>query len=202
MTIATMGRRMKKSAIQLFLAVLGRAFLGMRIPHVADQDCDLVGTSWYEFAKRIFSEVIVVGRGGTLVDWCDSAGRAAVTYYAAEDILNKKSFALFDAISAGMMMKKALNLSWKQFIQTAFKMMGRESGVGGGKKKLAAGMRFAVGSRLFYKATIEGDVTNGILVMGQTVGRIHDIPTVAEVIERTVTEAKQILAKMNSQIAD
>ena len=121
---------------------------------------------------------------------------------AAEDILNKKSFALFDAISAGMMMKKALNLSWKQFIQTAFKMMGRESGVGGGKKKLAAGMRFAVGSRLFYKATIEGDVTNGILVMGQTVGRIHDIPTVAEVIERTVTEAKQILAKMNSQIAD
>jgi NAD(P)H-dependent flavin oxidoreductase YrpB (nitropropane dioxygenase family) len=39
-------------------------------------------------------------------------------------------------------------------------------------------------------------------MMGQTVGRIHDIPTVQEVIDRTVAEAKQILSKMNKQIPD
>jgi hypothetical protein len=39
-------------------------------------------------------------------------------------------------------------------------------------------------------------------MMGQTVGRIHDVPTVQEVIDRTVVEAKQILGKMNKQIAD
>jgi NAD(P)H-dependent flavin oxidoreductase YrpB (nitropropane dioxygenase family) len=38
-------------------------------------------------------------------------------------------------------------------------------------------------------------------MMGQAAGRIHDIPTVAEVIERTVNQAKQIMQKMDSQIA-
>ena len=57
-------------------------------------------------------------------------------------------------------------------------------------------MRFAVGSRLFSKATVEGDPVNGILMCGQTVGRIHDIPTVTELIERTVAEAEQIVESM------
>ena len=62
-------------------------------------------------------------------------------------------------------------------------------------------MRFAVGSRLFTKATVEGDPVNGILMIGQTAGRIKDIPTVAEVISRTVKEAEDILNTMNQQFA-
>jgi len=38
-------------------------------------------------------------------------------------------------------------------------------------------------------------------MMGQTAGRIKDIPTVAEVIERTVKEAEKILGNMNKQFA-
>jgi len=63
-------------------------------------------------------------------------------------------------------------------------------------------MRFAVGGRLFAKATVDGDMVNGILMMGQTTGRIKDIPTVAEIIERTVKEAEEILGTMNKQFAN
>ena len=117
----------------------------------------------------------------------------------AEEMLNKRSLPLFDAWSAGMFMKKELKMSNGQLIKTANQM--RKSR-GGGMKGLASAMRFSVGGRLFRTATVDGDPDNGILMMGQTVGRIHDIPTVQEVIERTVAEAKQILAKMNKQIPD
>jgi nitronate monooxygenase len=61
-------------------------------------------------------------------------------------------------------------------------------------------MRFAVGGRLFAKATVDGDVESGLLMMGQTVGRISDIPTVAEVIERTVSEAEEIIKSMQANV--
>lgn len=115
----------------------------------------------------------------------------------AEEMLNKRNLPLFDAWSAGMFMKKELKMSNGQLIKTANQM--RKSR-GGGMKGLASAMRFSVGGRLFRTATVDGDPDNGILMMGQTVGRIHDIPTVQEVIDRTVTEAQQILDKMNKQI--
>ncbi|HEY2830961.1 MAG TPA: nitronate monooxygenase [Sporichthyaceae bacterium] len=40
----------------------------------------------------------------------------------------------------------------------------------------------------------EGDVQNGILVAGQVAAAIHDLPSVAEVIDRVVTEADELLA--------
>jgi len=68
-----------------------------------------------------------------------------------------------------------------------------------GQWGLGSAMRFAVGGRLFERATVGGDPETGILMIGQTAGRIHDIPTVAEVIERTVKEAEEILGKINKQ---
>jgi len=53
-----------------------------------DRDADLFGTSWYDYGKKVFTEVICVGRGGTFVDWSDGAGRACVCYYPAENICN------------------------------------------------------------------------------------------------------------------
>jgi enoyl-[acyl-carrier protein] reductase II len=120
---------------------------------------------------------------------------------AAEELLHKKGLPLFDAISAGLTMKKALKLSWGQLFSTVIKMKGQDAGVGGGKRSLASVMRFAVGSQRFRLATREGDMKNGILMMGQAAGRIHDIPTVAEIIERTVKQAEQIMQKMDKQIA-
>ena len=73
-------------------------------------------------------------------------------------------------------------------------------GIGGAQRGIASAMRFAVGGRLFALATVDGDVENGLLMMGQTAGRIKDIPTVAEVITRTVAEAEEIIASMQTKV--
>ena len=120
---------------------------------------------------------------------------------AAEDLLKKKALPLFDALSAALYMKRNLNLAWGELFRTANNLRRQQTGIGGGQRGLASAMRFAVGGRLFAKATEEGDTENGILMMGQTVGRIKDVPTVAEIIERTVKEAAEILESMKAQFA-
>ena len=53
------------------------------------EDVDLLGTSLYSYSKNVVSEVVTVGRAGSLVDW-ESEGeqRAYVVRYSAEQILN------------------------------------------------------------------------------------------------------------------
>ena len=50
-------------------------------------------------------------------------------------------------------------------------------------------------------ATEDGDTSEGVLPVGQVQGLIHDVPTVKEVIERTVAEARQIQQGLGQQLA-
>jgi hypothetical protein len=82
-----------------FLGLLFRRDPSVKLPdrhagiggalRVFSDDVDLMGTSLFTFCKGVTSEVLSVGRCGTLVDW-DGAGesRAYVVRYATEDILN------------------------------------------------------------------------------------------------------------------
>ena len=52
-------------------------------------DADMLGTSLSSYAKNVVSEVVTVGRAGSLVDWEDQAEqRAYAVLYTAEQILN------------------------------------------------------------------------------------------------------------------
>jgi len=52
-------------------------------------DADMLGTPLVGYAKNVVSEVISVGRAGTLIDWeSDVENRVYVSRYAAENILN------------------------------------------------------------------------------------------------------------------
>jgi nitronate monooxygenase len=44
-----------------------------------------------------------------------------------------------------------------------------------------------------------GDVDNGLLTAGQVIGLVHDIPTVKELIDRTIKEAEDIMARLSMQ---
>jgi enoyl-[acyl-carrier protein] reductase II len=120
---------------------------------------------------------------------------------AAEDLLKSNRWAMVDAMQAGLHMKRTLNMSYPEVVRTALAIKNQESGVGGGKRSWASTMRFAVGSRLFSKATVDGDPVNGILMCGQGAGHIEDIPTVAEVIQRTIAEAEEIIQASNARLA-
>jgi enoyl-[acyl-carrier protein] reductase II len=49
-------------------------------------------------------------------------------------------------------------------------------------------------------ATEKGDTERGILPVGQVTGLLNDIPTVAELMERVVSEARETGKKMGSQV--
>jgi hypothetical protein len=51
-------------------------------------DVDLLGTTLYGYAKQIVTEIVHVGRAGTLIDWEQTAGRTYASMYRAEDIVN------------------------------------------------------------------------------------------------------------------
>lgn len=118
----------------------------------------------------------------------------------ADEMLKKRSIGMVDTYSAAMFMKRELKLSYGDLIRNMRALRRQEIGLGSARRNTASVMRFAVGSRLFRKATIDGDAEEGLLMMGQGAGRIQDIPSVAEVIERTVREAEQIMGTLKVKI--
>jgi NAD(P)H-dependent flavin oxidoreductase YrpB (nitropropane dioxygenase family) len=61
---------------------------------------------------------------------------------------------------------------------------------------------FANAFKLILAATEEGDTEGGLLPVGQVTGLIHDEPTVAELIDRIVAEARAVLAETAVALAD
>jgi hypothetical protein len=51
-------------------------------------DADMLGTTLPGYAKNVVTEVVGIGRAGSLVDWEDVEKRAYVSLYSAEQILN------------------------------------------------------------------------------------------------------------------
>jgi len=59
----------------------------------------------------------------------------------------------------------------------------------------------ANGFKAIRTATEEGDTKQGVLPVGQVTGLIHDIPTVAELMDRMVAEAKKQQQKLDAHFA-
>lgn len=49
-------------------------------------------------------------------------------------------------------------------------------------------------------ATEDGDIEGGVLPAGQVTGLLHDIPTVQELIDRTVKEAEEVITNLTTKI--
>ncbi|MBN2283791.1 MAG: nitronate monooxygenase [Deltaproteobacteria bacterium] len=60
---------------------------------------------------------------------------------------------------------------------------------------------FANAFKAIQIATEDGDVTKGLLPVGQATGLVHDEPTVAELIERIVAEARSLHAGLGEKLA-
>ncbi len=54
--------------------------------------------------------------------------------------------------------------------------------------------------KLIRIATEDGDTVNGVLPVGQVTGLLHDIPTVKEVVERTVKEAEEVIRRLGTKV--
>ncbi len=159
----------------------------------------LAATQESEVVEAVKQAWLKAGIEDTVIDPAFDGINCRVLRNKAAENMMKKRFPVVDAASAAMELKKSMKLSYPQLISTAMSIKKQEVGLGSAKRSLTSTMRFATGSSLFRKATIDGDPVNGILMCGQGVGRIKDIPTVADIINRTVTEAETILKSLNEK---
>ncbi len=60
--------------------------------------------------------------------------------------------------------------------------------------------RMAIGFEAFKVGTMDGDNERGVLPIGQITGIIHDTPTVADLLDRMVKEAKAVSKKVAGKI--
>ncbi|MFC4004775.1 NAD(P)H-dependent flavin oxidoreductase [Prauserella oleivorans] len=110
-----------------------------------------------------------------LVDRLESAGRVTGLVRAVRNALRFRALtglSLPAMVREGLAMKHGNELSWSQVIMAANTPM-----------LLRAGL-------------VEGRTDAGVLASGQVVGLIDDLPTVAELVERTVSQARECLARL------
>ena len=91
------------------------------------------------------------------------------------------------AIEASMAMKKQTGASWIDLLKSARGMTSH------GAMPLKQAMMAATMPMLIQKAVVDGDIENGVMATGVVGGRITEIPTCQELIDRIVAEAEQRL---------
>lgn len=104
----------------------------------------------------------------------------------------KKGFNSFMALLNSYDVAKSMNLP---YLKVFFSLLGQ------GYKQMKQLGHMALAFKAFQKATEEGDTTMGVLPVGQVMGLIHDEPSVAELMERIVSEAKMQQQKLQDQLS-
>jgi enoyl-[acyl-carrier protein] reductase II len=113
----------------------------------------------------------------------------------AEKLMKGESFGPLKAVPNALKVKRILKLSWRQFAGTAFKMMRAEEARG-----LLQQAAMASAAVRQQKAIYDGNEEEGVMFAGQAIGAINDLPTVKEVIDRTVAEAEETLEKTRHKV--
>jgi enoyl-[acyl-carrier protein] reductase II len=96
---------------------------------------------------------------------------------------------LFQALSSGLRIKRMIDVPFFKLFLGGLKQRGFQD--------LA---RQALSLKGLKVAIDNGDLETGVLPMSQAIGLIKDIPTCKEVIERTVTEAENLLETVMGKI--
>jgi enoyl-[acyl-carrier protein] reductase II len=114
--------------------------------------------------------------------WC----RVLKTPQAAKAI--RRGMSLPRAFFASVKIARKLKMPWLKV------MIG--SLLQGGPGLLMKLAHFVIAVEAIEKITLNGDTKNGVQLTGQVQGIIHDIPTVSELMERIIREAREISGLM------
>ena len=99
-----------------------------------------------------------------------------------------------EKLSGAMETRRMLGVSWWQFLTGGWSMRKQYQASVAQLGHLAAG-----GVRI-KKAMIDGDADMGVMPGGQVCGRIDDIPSVEELIDRVVADAEETLRSLNARL--
>ncbi len=129
------------------------------------------------------------------LDYGDPAANSRVLRTKRAEAEMKNKFPLISGIAGVMETKQMLKLSWGELIRAGLKKKETEEGF-----SMLQRIRYAASSAIRRRVWIDGDENAGVLPIGQSIGGISDILTVAEVIERTVAEAEEALKSVSRRV--
>ncbi|GLR66060.1 oxidoreductase [Acidocella aquatica] len=92
------------------------------------------------------------------------------------------------ALEAGIELRRQNSQSWPQMFKAARQMVSH------GEAPLRQAMLAATMPMLIQKAMVHGDLEHGVMATGVVGGRIEEIPTCQELVERIMAEARSRLA--------
>ncbi|WP_336951246.1 nitronate monooxygenase [Sphingobium aromaticivastans] len=96
------------------------------------------------------------------------------------------------AIEASLAMKKQTGATWLGLIKSARGMTAH------GAMPLKQAMMAATMPMLIQKAVVHGDTENGVMATGVVGGRINEIPSCQQLVDRIVAEAHERLAALSA----
>ena len=96
------------------------------------------------------------------------------------------------ALESGLAMKRQTGASWPELIRAAQGMRSH------GGLTFAQAMMAASAPMMIQKAVVDGDPDHGIMATGVVGGRITDLPTCAELVDRIVGEARDRLGALGT----
>lgn len=91
---------------------------------------------------------------------------------------------------AGLAMKRETGASWSDMLRSARQMTSH------GDMSLPEAMLAAAAPVLLQKAVVDGDAIGGLMASGQVAGRLDDLPSCAELLDRIEAEARQRIAAL------
>ena len=97
------------------------------------------------------------------------------------------------AAEAGLEMKRQTGMSWGEVIAAARGMTSH------GEMPLSAAMMAAAAPMLIQRAVVSGDPDNGLMATGVVAGRLHDLPTCAELLASIEAEALKRIAALTQR---
>lgn len=160
---------------------LGADAVAMGTRFVLTQECE-VHPNIKQSAMKITMEQTLYSAG---IDGLP--GRWYANKRAIEMANAKTSY--IDALKAGWALRKQVDTPvWKLLIGSL-----RSKGI----NELA---QQAIGINALGKTLTDGDLDNGVIPVGQVVGRIRNIPTCKEVIEGMVAEAEGIIKSLQEKV--
>ncbi|MBE9501193.1 MAG: nitronate monooxygenase [Chloroflexi bacterium] len=109
----------------------------------------------------------------------------------------KRGFPLLRTISGLLQMRRAFNVPWWRLLSSALRMKQAYEVPISGLGELAYA---SFGGERMHLSLVQGDRGLGFMPCGQVCGRIDDIPTCKELIERIVHGAEEILDSIGAKI--
>ena len=103
----------------------------------------------------------------------------------------KRKIGMWAAFVNSFQIAKDMEMSWFSIFKKA---------MSGGLRDTLTLIFVAMGFKGFRLSVLEGDCDRGVYPVGQVTGLIDDVPTVTELINRIVAEAKQAQAKVGEKI--